>query len=322
MIPLGNAYFAWPLNDRFAGGFAVNTPFGLKTDYDDPWVGRFQGIKSELRTINANPALSYRLNDWVVLGVGADYQHAHAELTNAVLLGPATEGRADLEASDDAWGWNAGAIFILPGSTRIGVSYRSRMSFSLDGDTSVTTLAGLPIAAASGPTRVDITFPGSAELSAAQPLGGGFELRADVNWMEWSKVDTVLAVNSLTGVPRDVLNFGFKDTVRAAIGLDYKRDERWSFRAGTAWDQSPVRDADRTVRLPDNDRWWVTTGARWRPTDNLMVDAAYAHLFVRDTSIALTRGQTGAPPSFSSTVVGDYDSSVDILSVQLTWAFH
>src|SRR4051794_29416024 len=50
IIPLGNAYFAWPFNDRIAFGFAINTPFGLKTDYDDPWVGRFQGIKSELTT--------------------------------------------------------------------------------------------------------------------------------------------------------------------------------------------------------------------------------------------------------------------------------
>ena len=62
-------------------------------------------------------------------------------------------------------------------------------------------------------------------------------------------------------------------------------------------------------------------GARWRPSDNLFVDGGYTHLFVDDASIAITREQVGAPASFSSRVLGNYDSSVDILSLQLTWAF-
>jgi len=321
LIPLANAYLAWPLNDRLALGFAINTPFGLKTEYEDPWVGRFQGIRSELTTINANPALSYKLSDSVAIGAGVNYQHAHAELTNAVMLGPATEGRAGIDVDDEAWGWNVGAIFTLPSATRIGVSYRSDMSFSLDGDTTVTTLTGLPVAAASGPTRVDITFPDSASLSVAQPVSEALEIRADVSRMKWSKVGTVLAVNTATGTPRDVLHFGFKDTTRVALGLDYKHSDRWSFRAGTAWDESPVEDDVRTVRLPDADRYWITAGARWKPTDNLLVDAAYAHLFVKDADIALTRAQANAPASFSSTVLGSYDNAVDIVSVQLTWAF-
>ena len=320
IIPLGNAYLAWPFSDRMAFGFAVNTPFGLKTEYEDPWIGRFQGIKSELTTVNANPAVALKLNDMVSLGFGANYQHAHAELTNAVMLAPATEGRARVDVSDDTWGWNAGAIFTLPSTTRIGVSYRSQMTYSLTGDTNVSTVSGLPITAASGPTKIGITFPDSASLSVAQPLNDALELRADASWMNWSKVDTVYATNTITGTPRDILHFGFRDTTRLSLGVDYKYSEQWSFRGGTAWDQSPVTNDVRTVRLPDNDRWWLSVGTRWRPTQNLMLDASYAHLFVRDTSIALTRAQTGAPASFSSTVLGDYDNSVNILSLQLTWA--
>jgi len=321
LIPLANAYFAWPLNERLAFGLAVNTPFGLKTEYEDPWVGRFQGIRSKLTTINANPAFSFRLSDVVSIGAGANYQHAHAELTNAVLLGPATEGRARVDAGDEAWGWNAGIIFSFPSNTRIGMSYRSDMEFALEGDTSVTTLSGASVATASGPTTVDITFPDSANFSVAQGITDALEIRADIGWMKWSKVGTVFAVNSTTGAARDVLHFGFKDTKRIALGLNYKHDDRWTFRAGTAWDESPVDDEVRTVRLPDADRYWVTTGVRWQPTDQWMVDAAYAHLFVKDADIALTRAQTGAPASFSSTVLGSYDSSVDIVSLQLTWAF-
>jgi long-chain fatty acid transport protein len=195
------------------------------------------------------------------------------------------------------------------------------MAYSLTGDTNVSTLNGLPIAAASGPTKVGITFPDSANLSVVHPLNETLELRADASWMNWSKVGTVYATNTTTGAPRDVLHFGFKDSARISLGVDYKRNEQWSLRAGTAWDESPVRDDVRTVRLPDSDRWWLSVGTRWRPTQNLMLDAAYAHLFVRDAPIALTREQTGAPASFASTVMGDYDNSVNIVSLQATWAF-
>jgi long-chain fatty acid transport protein len=299
----------------------VNAPFGLKTEYDDPWIGRFQGIRTKLYTVNANPALSYKVNDSIALGLGVNYQYANAELTNAVMLGPATEGRARLKVDDKAWGWNAGALFTLPSTTRIGVSYRSRLDYTLGGDTTVTTLAGTPIAAASGPTTADVTFPAIAEISAAQPLGGGFELRADVMWTEWSSIQSVVAINTATELPRDILRFDLKDTFRVALGGVYQMNERWALRAGAAWDESPVRDEVRTVRLPDDDRVWATAGVRWQPSPQWMVDAGYAHLFVHGGSIELTRGQVGLPTAFSSLVRGSYDNAVDIASVQVTWAF-
>jgi long-chain fatty acid transport protein len=179
----------------------------------------------------------------------------------------------------------------------------------------------LPLAAVSGPTSVDITFPDSASLSIVQPLREGLDIRADASWMNWSEVDTILAVNPATGAARDVLHFGFDDSMRYSLGVNYEYNEQWTFRAGTAFDESPVKNEVRTVRLPDTDRWWLSAGARWRPSENLLVDAGYVHIFVDDATVALTREQIGTPPSFSSRVVGEYDSSVDILSVQVTWAF-
>jgi long-chain fatty acid transport protein len=320
-IGVPNAYFALPLNERLAFGLGVNVPFGLKTTYDDPWVGRFQGIRSELETLNVNPALSWKLNDLVTIGGGINYQHADVKLSNAVMLGLATEGRAVLDVDDNAWGWNAGVLFNLPSTTRVGLSYRSRLDFKLSGDTTVTGPTGATIAAASGPTTAEITFPDSAYLSVAQPLSTALELRADVSWMNWGEIGTVLATNSSTGALRDTLNFQLEDAWRVAVGAVYNRNERWTFRSGIAWDQSPVRDQFRTVRLPDADRYWLSVGARWKPLDPLSVDLGYAHLFVKDADVALTRQQLGGPASFASTVVGSYENAVDILSLQLTWAF-
>ncbi|HEU4626247.1 MAG TPA: outer membrane protein transport protein [Steroidobacteraceae bacterium] len=323
VIPVPNAYFGMPLNDRLAFGFGLTAPFGLKTEYDDGWVGRFQGIRSKLYTVNANPALAFKVNDMVSLGVGASYQYANAELTNAVILGLGTEGRARLKVDDYAWSWNAGALFRLPSATRVGVSYRSYVDYHLSGDTKVTTLGGTQIPAVSGPTTAAIRFPNSAEISIAQPLGNGFELRADAMWMQWSTIDNIVATNSATGLPRDVLQFRFKNTMRYALGGTYKMNDQWTFRAGTAYDESPVQDEFRTVRLPDDDRVWATVGARWQPTPQWIFDAGYAHLFVHGSTISNARTQLGGAPAalFTSVVNGAYDSAVNIFSLQATFAF-
>jgi long-chain fatty acid transport protein len=50
-----NVYFAMPLNPQWSVGVGVNAPWGLVTEYGDGWIGRFQAIKSEIKTININP---------------------------------------------------------------------------------------------------------------------------------------------------------------------------------------------------------------------------------------------------------------------------
>ena len=53
-----NAYFVMDINPRINFGVGVNVPFGLATEYGSNWIGRFQGIKSEVMTINVNPGNS------------------------------------------------------------------------------------------------------------------------------------------------------------------------------------------------------------------------------------------------------------------------
>src|SRR5258706_1811511 len=70
-----NLYVTHPINEQWTIGLGVNAPFGLKTEYDSTWGGRYQGIKSEITSYNINPAVSYKLTDTVALGAGVNYQH-------------------------------------------------------------------------------------------------------------------------------------------------------------------------------------------------------------------------------------------------------
>ena len=61
-----------PTNGRSA--WASNVPFGLETEYDSDWLGRFQAIKSKLETINVNPALSWEPTPRLTVGAGVSWQ--------------------------------------------------------------------------------------------------------------------------------------------------------------------------------------------------------------------------------------------------------
>jgi long-chain fatty acid transport protein len=320
-IPVPNLHFALPLRDGLVAGFSVSAPYGLKTEYPDPWIGRFQGIYTELETINVNPAIGWRVNEFVSVGVGLSWQTADATLTHAVMLGAGLEGRARLEVDDNTWGWNAGIVLTPREGTRIGLSYRSRYSYDLGGTTTVTGPNGATIDAAGGPTVVAIDMPEQAYLSLEQAVTERFTMLADVSFTRWGSIQSLNALDPATGTPRDRLDFGFDDTWRFALGGEYAVNERWLLRAGAAYDESPVTDAVRTVRLPDESRTWVTVGAQWRATPQLTIDAGYAHLFVSDAPIDHLRGQLGGPASFASRVVGRYESEVDILSVQVAYRF-
>src|SRR5690348_2862442 len=45
-------FFAMNAGDRWNVGLGVTVPFGLATKYDSNWIGRFQGVESEVKTVN------------------------------------------------------------------------------------------------------------------------------------------------------------------------------------------------------------------------------------------------------------------------------
>ena len=81
---LPNIYYAHRVTDRLSLGIGVNSPFGLTTEYDDGWVGRYHALKSALTIVNINPSVAWKINDSFSLGGGVSLQYAKAELTSAI----------------------------------------------------------------------------------------------------------------------------------------------------------------------------------------------------------------------------------------------
>src|SRR5947208_12835354 len=127
-----NLYFAMDAAKDLKFGVGISAPFGLKTEYDPTWVGRFQAIKSDIKTINVNPSVSYKLDDKISFGFGLNYQQIDAELTREVT--PAAPGvTVRVEGKDTSYGFNLGAMFRMTPDTTLGVSYRSSIKYKVEG---------------------------------------------------------------------------------------------------------------------------------------------------------------------------------------------
>jgi long-chain fatty acid transport protein len=352
-----SVYAALPVTDKLAVGFGVNAPFGLELDYDGDSMARFQARRSMIKTYNLNPAISYRIADRITLGLGLDYQHIKAELSNSVnysavvaqglqqlvlagqiqpaalptLIGAnaGLEGYTRLKGDDNAWGFNAGLLFELSDSSRLGLAYRSSMSYTVDGDvTFVTPTASNPTGAAiianasapggplaNGDVSVDLKLPDTATASFVQEFGDQWELSADLAWTGWSSVQELRVVRDND----DVLSLTpeqWDDTWRFAVGGAFKVNPSFKLRAGIAYDQTPVPSSTRTARLPDAARRWIAFGANWT-SGPVILDVGLAHLFVKDAPI----DQDGGNAVAYGNLVGEQQTDIDILSVQVGYQF-
>ena len=328
---------------------------------DDGWIGRYHGIKSQVKTINVQPTIAWKVNDQFSVGLGIDFQWIDARLTSdanysgaiaqgaaqAVAAGqlPAAavpgilaatgglDSRVTVKGDDTAWGWNIGALYEMNPNTRIGAHYRSGFKYTVRGDVDFNhpTLPALPPALApvvntiangvnralfNGDVHAKIELPPIVNVSAFHRLNDRWDVMADLQWTGWSTLKDLTFVRNegpvLASTPEN-----FDDVWRFSVGANYRVNDRWMLRGGLAFDESPVNDTDRTPRLPDSDRTWISFGAQYKHSQNLTIDGGFTYIFIDDSTINTNAGSTAQ----YGLLRGNYDSNVVIVSIQAALRF-
>jgi long-chain fatty acid transport protein len=383
---LGNLYVSQPLvrNSSYGDitvGVGLFSPFGLETDYQPDWVGRYAALRTKLTTIDIQPTIAWRY-DRFSLGAGVDVQRASARLTQAIDFGLAAQaplaqfytalpailaargvppaaipgiiaatraaytnagfvpggrdGVTEITGDDWAVGFTVGALFEYRKPSedsgclqegRIGVSYRSKMDHTLEGDAAfrrvpLITAPGAPVQFPSPTAFQDIFFnqgvtapldlPDILHASIYQRFAKQFAVMGDVTWTHWRRLQQVPIVFNNPGTPANVLNISYDDAMRYAIGFEWYACKNLTLRTGFAYDETPIQSPElRTPRIPDNNRYWLSFGAKYSPRDWLDLDVGYAHLFV-DTPLSNFTDSQGHQ------LIGSYDAHVDIVSASFT----
>jgi long-chain fatty acid transport protein len=266
-----NLYIGVPFTDKWSFGLGINVPFGLKTEYDSNWLGRFQAIESKLDTINVNPVLSYEPTKNLTVGAGFSWQRVKATLTNSVnysavfaqgvtglvannTIPPSAaptliassaglESGAHIDGNDNSWGWNVGVLWQATPATRIGAAYRSWIKYTINGTASFNN-----------PAAVGALPPTLAPVGAALVTG--------IN-------STVLANGNVT--------LALKVPETANVSIFSTLDDKWDVMADlqyTGWSSiqqlQVVRSTGSVLEtLPENFRntWRGSVGVNYHYTD-------------------------------------------------------
>ncbi|MDH5631468.1 MAG: outer membrane protein transport protein [Gammaproteobacteria bacterium] len=337
-----NLYYVGQNQNGMRFGLGIGAPFGMGTEYDADWKGRYYGIKSELKVVNINPAVALKASDKLSIGVGLNLQTASATLTSAVNVGGngvtspvgvcaglaffgfptagcigAGDADAEISGSSVGWGVNYGVLYQMGANTDIGFHYRSGVRHELDGDADFTNtpteLSNMGYLVDTDAEAV-MNLPATASLSLNHGMGS-VRILADATWTNWEQMSE-LRVSYDTGNQGDTVDaLGWKNTGRYSIGMLYSVNDAMTIRAGVARDESPVPNEERrSVRVPDGDRTWLALGLGYKLGNGMAIDAGFASIAV--DSVEIDKNET-----FKGKLVGEYDNSVNIISVSGSMSF-
>jgi len=309
-----NFYSIYRFSEDFALTFSMTSNYGLETDYDSDWVGRFHGVNSNLTTVDINPSLAYKVTDWLSVSAGVSANWIHADLSQATVFGGS---EADMLLTGSSWsvGGNLGATVNYTEGGRIGFQWRTHIDQTLTGNMRINNNIMAPIEA-------DLTLPQTISAGLYQRLWGDldrFAVLLDYSYTGWSSFKYLDIKNANTGTTLggNPVYENWKNVSRISWGINYYPtfDEDMVIRVGAAWDESPVRSAEyRTVRIPCSDRLWASCGVGYK-YDNMIFNFAYSYIMFSDSPI------NNASPSGLGTVNGYYTGEAHLVSIQATLTF-
>ena len=326
------------LTDRLTIGLSISAPWGLRTDYNSSWAGRYYAEKSELLTINATPTVAYQITPQITLGAGLQIEYAQGTLTSAIDTGTlgalnsipgsvpgGQDSFARLSGKNWTFGYTLGAIIRPAPGLSLGIAYRSSLQHDLKGPLSFTldsagigaTIRSLTGLFTNTRQTTPLTMPDMITSGAREDFSDQWSGMIELDWTHWSRARQLMVIAVNPAQPNDVTTLNWKDTLFGSVGLEYRASSVLAFRAGAAYDQSPAPDATREPRIPDADRVWLSAGVRYRVSDGLDLNVTASRLFNLKTAIALNPAIPGA--ALRGSLAGTTQSYVNVAGVELTW---
>ncbi len=309
-----SSYTGYQINDQLWVGLTTGAPFGLVTKPDFYWAGQLYGRTTSVFSLEAGPTVAYKVNDWLSVGAAVRGQYFKVRYFSAIGPSPVFPSpfapSAGLEGDSFGVGYSLGATLTPAAGTTIGIGFRSAVQHDLDGE---FQYAGVPISAR-------IVLPETVSVGISQQVTDAFTLHGTVEWTNWSRLGSPRVYNDLTGTllaAAPTLPLEYDDGWFFSIGGEYRINPTWAVRAGIGYEVSPIDVDNRTTRLPDSDRIWLSLGTTYNWSEQLSFDLAYTHLFsVGNTDINIGPGH----PSFNGVVfAADVDSQVDIISAAVKY---
>ena len=328
LFNIPNMYAILPIGDNLTLGFGSFAAFGLRTDWADPFPGRYISKDADLKSMSANPVIAWQTsNGRFAIGGGVEYRRARVILNaNRLALNPFTGRINDIantrlvsEYGDDI-GFNAGILFKPTDRIRFGLSYRSDMEVDLEGDAEITQIStgnaqlDAIIATQLPPDqRINTVFPFPSILQGGVAFSpnDNWDVELDIMRTGWSNFEA-LAVNfETTPTASFVREQNWEDSSSYRLGINHNATADWDVRFGVLYDENPQPVEAVSPLLPDADRIGASLGAGFH-RGHFVVDTSLLVLHFKDRD---TEGRN--EEGFN----GEYETDAILWSVNLGYRF-
>jgi long-chain fatty acid transport protein len=302
------------INKDFAVGLGFTTPFGLGTQWDDNWVGKYLALKTSLMVFTISPVVAYKVTNELSVSAAFVYSFANVEITRKVSLAPFEgDGFVQLKGDDNsAFGYNLGLMYKPIETLSFGVSFHSQIKYDFKGTakstTSTTQLADqLP----SGDITAKLTTPMNLAFGIAYNVLPTFKVSADFQYVGWSSYDTLAVDFKNPNFPDLASPRLYDDSYIVRLGSEIKLCEQFKALAGLYFDKNPVKPEYISPSLPEGNRFGLSLGFDYKIIQNLSVSASYLHIFASQVTVK------NSTDYFN----GTYNSSANIAALSLSLGF-
>ncbi|UZP68656.1 OmpP1/FadL family transporter [Desulfovibrio mangrovi] len=298
-------YVTHKYNDKWSFGVGLYSRFGLGTEFDADWAGRYNVTEAVIQTYSINPNVAYKVNDKLSLAVGVEYINVKMDIQKKMNLSPAPlpDDLSQTKAEGSGYALTLGLLYQINDQWKFGVGYHSQAEINAEGDLSFATNYGAPFNLVDTDVEGSVVLPDMLNIGLTYyptkdlsiEVGGVLTRWSTYNELRFEFDDPVGPTSSYTSVtPKD-----WKDVWRYNIGVEYKALDWLTLRCGYTYDESPLNENRLDYLIPGNDRQLYSAGVGFNWQD-WTLDLSYTYLWMKGRDYGNTVGVTGVQPDSHS----------------------
>jgi long-chain fatty acid transport protein len=310
-------YASHAFNDKISAGLGVFNPFGLGTEWNGTWEGRYLATKSTITSYNINPVVSYKITPDLSFAAGLDVIILDAALENKVNLSGLGLSDANMKFKGDGTGvgYNLGIAYNAGYGISLGVSYRSEVKVDVEGDLTFdlpSALLASVLPNTSGKTN--ITLPRQLLTGIAYQPNERLTIETGFRWEDWRsfkelKVELNQPVNGQT---TNTYARNWHDTFAVNVGGKYRLNDTFTILAGYLYGWNPVPDTTFEPAIPDANTHLFCIGTDMT-FSNVTLGISYAY--------QLQEERKKYTNDYGSTANGTYNADVHLLGLSAKYRF-
>lgn len=284
-------YTGYPAK-KFTAGIAIVTN-DINTDIGEQSILRYVQSNNHVQDVDVVPALGFKINECLALGMGINFSRAHF-LTEPVTGLPALnipDSQSRNDASGSAFGTDIGILIKPSSSTLVGLNYRSPLTYRLSGS---STFNGSPSLTAND-YHFKFWTPARSVISVNHFITQKLAVMGTVHYIQWDifnhlnvyNIATQIGASSVI-VPYASIPFHLHNTWLVTLGANYKITPELIIRPAASYVQTPTNPH---YQIGNGDSLVVGLSLGYQIHKTIIVDAGYAHAFFQNENINLGGGR-------------------------------